>query len=264
MPVVKVSEDVEIHYDESGEGAPLLLISGTGHDRTLWGNQYPVFAKEFRCIHFDNRGVPPSSVPPPGYSMADMADDAAAVLDAAGVEKAHVMGFSMGGHIAQQLTLRHPEKVMSLGMHHTWSRNSPRLESFQRYRKTLAERGDRETLAEISILGLFSHDYFNAHPDEMAKKKKALMESSPPMAGWIGHFDAGLEGDVLDQIHRIKVPTLVTASKRDLIVGWRQALKQHEQIAGSKLVIMEETGHVALVEKPEEFTGICLDFLRSL
>ncbi|MDA1001716.1 MAG: alpha/beta hydrolase [bacterium] len=264
MPVVKVSGEVEIHYGVSGEGPPLLLISGTGHDRSLWGSQYPVFAREFRCIHFDNRGVPPSSVPPPGYSLADMADDAAAVLDAAGVGKAHVMGFSMGGHIAQQLVLRHPQKVMSLGIHHTWSRNSPRLEAFQSYRKVLAERGDRETLAEISILGLFSHDYYNAHPDEMAKKKKALIESSPPMEGWIGQLDACLKGDVSDQIHKIKVPTLVTASKRDLIVGWHQAVEQHERIAGSKLVILEETGHVALVESPGEFTGICLDFLRSL
>ncbi|MBT5368827.1 MAG: alpha/beta fold hydrolase, partial [Nitrospinaceae bacterium] len=90
MPVAKALGGVELRYEITGEGPPLLLVSGTGHDRTFWSGQLPFFERGFRCVVFDNRGVGDSSAPPPGYSLADMADDAVAILDAAGIEKAHV------------------------------------------------------------------------------------------------------------------------------------------------------------------------------
>ena len=178
MPTALAPGNLSLRYETSGGGPPLLLISGTGHDHTFWSGQLPFFEKEFRCIVFDNRGVGESDAPPPGYSLADMADDAAAVLDAAGVDRAHVMGFSMGGHISQELCLRHPGRVLSLGLHHTWARNCARLGDFQRTRKRIAERGDMETLAEFSLLGLYSHPYYDAHAGEMAAKAAWLAENS--------------------------------------------------------------------------------------
>ncbi|MFQ5694228.1 MAG: alpha/beta fold hydrolase [Nitrospinota bacterium] len=264
MPTAKVSDGIEIRYEVFGEGPPLLLISGTGHDRTFWSGQLPLFQGEYRCIVFDNRGVGESSVPPPGYSLADMADDAAGVLDAAGVERAHVMGFSMGGHIAQQLCLRHPRRVTSLGLHHTWSRNCARLGRFQRVRKRLAEKGDRETLADLSILGLYSHEYFDAHAARLEEKRNWLVERSPADRGWVGQLEACIRGDCSAELHRIRVPTLITASDHDLIVPPHHAEEIHKSIPGSRLVILEGAGHVALIERPEEFARICLDFLSAL
>ena len=112
MPVTTPRDGVAINYESHGEGPPLLLISGTGHDLGFWSGQLPFFAPEYRAIVFDNRGVGGSSVPPSGYSLADMADDAAHVLDEAGIDIAHVMGFSMGGHIAQELALNHPDRTI--------------------------------------------------------------------------------------------------------------------------------------------------------
>jgi pimeloyl-ACP methyl ester carboxylesterase len=264
MPVAKAAGNVNIHYEIRGEGPPLLLISGTGHDHNFWSGQLPMFEQEYTCIVFDNRGMGNSSVPRPGYSLADMAGDAAAVLDDAGIDRAHVMGFSMGGHIAQELCLNHPGRVASLGLHHTWARNCPRLESFQRSRKRLAEWGDMEVLAEFSMLGLYSHAYYNAHADEMERKLRWLAEKSGPKEGWVGQLDATLRGDTLDRLHQIEVPTLVTASTHDLIVDTHHAEEIHSCIKGSRKVIMEGTGHVALIERPEEFGGICLDFLRGV
>jgi len=185
MPTAKVPAGPEMFYEAAGEGPPLLLISGTGHDHTFWSGQLPLFRNAYRAIVFDNRGVGRSGVPAPGYALADMADDAARVLDAAGTERAHVMGFSMGGHIAQELCLRHPGRVLSLGLHHTWARNCPRLESFQRTRKHLAERGEREALVELSLLGLYSHGYYDAHAEEMERRRAWLLGQSPAGAGWV-------------------------------------------------------------------------------
>ncbi|MEE9256336.1 MAG: alpha/beta hydrolase [bacterium] len=264
MPTARAPGNVNLRYETGGEGPPLLLISGTGHDHTFWSGQLPLLEKEFRCIVFDNRGVGESDAPPPGYSLADMADDAAAVLGAAGVDRAHVMGFSMGGHISQELCLRHPRRVLSLGLHHTWARNCARLGDFQRTRKRIAERGDMETLAEFSLLGLYSHAYYDAHAGEMAAKAAWLAENSGPQAGWIGQLEATIHGDTLDRLHEIKVPTLVTASDLDLIVAPHHAEEIHSRIAGSRKIVLEGTGHVALIERPEEFARLCLDFLREI
>ncbi len=264
MPVTKPRDGIEIHYASQGDGPPLILVSGTGHDLSFWSGQLPFFAPEFRTIVFDNRGVGGSSVPPSGYSLADMADDAAHVLDDAGIESAHVMGFSMGGHIAQELALNHPDRVLSLGIHHSWTRNGARLRKFQETRLFLAQHDQRVALTELSMLALHAAAYYDTHADEMEAHRRFLLEQSPVNAGWIGQLEACIEGDTYDRLPRISVPTLVTCSKLDVIAAPHLSQQIHERIAGSQLRVLEGTGHVALMEAPEEFANICLDFLRSL
>lgn len=267
MPMTPPRDDVAIHYeisDESSGGAPLLLISGTGHDLTFWSGQIPRFANEFRTIAFDNRGVGQSSVPRSGYSLSDMADDAAWVLDSANIPRAHVMGFSMGGHIAQELALNHAERVSSLGIHHSWTRNSPRLRDFQATRRYLAKHDQRVALAELSMLALHSHDYYNAHAEEMAAHRDFLLSQSPVNAGWIGQLDACLAGDTYDRLPQVAVPTLVTCSDLDLIAAPHHSREIAARIPGATLIELTGTGHVALMERPDEFAGVCLNFLRTL
>ncbi|MGD0932289.1 MAG: alpha/beta hydrolase, partial [Candidatus Korobacteraceae bacterium] len=107
------SNGCRIHWEESGAGDPLLLIMGLGYSHEMWHRTRPAMAEHYRTIVYDNRGVGKSDLPPGPYPIAQMADDAAAVLDAAGVELAHVYGISMGGMIAQELALKHPARVRS-------------------------------------------------------------------------------------------------------------------------------------------------------
>jgi pimeloyl-ACP methyl ester carboxylesterase len=264
MPVTKPRDGVAIRYESHGDGPPLLLISGTGHDLSFWSGQIPFFAAEFQTIVFDNRGVGGSSVPPSGYSLAHMADDAAHVLDDAGVDRAHVMGFSMGGHIAQELALNHPDRVRSLGVHHSWTRNGARLKKFQETRLFLAEHDQRVALTELSMLALHASAYYDDHADEMEAHRNFLLEQSPVNAGWVGQLEACIKGDTYERLPQIQVPTLVTCSELDVIAAPHLSQQIHERIAGSQLRILKGTGHVALMEAPEEFANICLDFLRSL
>lgn len=265
MPATAHSGGVSISYSTHGEGREtLLLISGTGHDRHFWDGQLPGFSAEYRCIVFDNRGVGASSTSPPGYSLADMADDAAGVLDHAGIGRAHVMGFSMGGHIAQELAINHPTRVASLGVHHSWARNSPRLRSFQETRRHLAEHDQRVALAEFSILGLHSHDYYNANVKKLEAHRRFLLEQSPANAGWIGQLEACLTGDTYDRLPQIRVPTLVTCSDLDVIAAPHHSREIAARIPRARLHEMYGTGHVALMERPDEFLQICLEFLRSV
>ncbi len=269
MPVAKSSSGININYEITGGGPPLLLISGTGHDLTFWGRQLDMLGRHFQCITFDNRGVGRSSAPEPGYSLADMAGDAAAVLDhaipaRAGVARAHVMGFSMGGHIAQELALARPGMIISLGIHHSWAAPDPRLTSFQATRKALAERGMRDALADVSLLALFEQGYYQAHLDDMAARRVAMIGQMGDLKGWIGQLEACIHGDTAARLGAITAPTLVTASDRDMIVATHRAEEIQGAIAGARLVVMAGTGHVALIERPDEFAGICLDFLAGV
>src|SRR5688572_23848333 len=108
------NQNIRLRYDLTGAGPAVLLIMGLGLPAAAWWRSIPVLNRSLRVIAFDNRGSGGSDRPPGPYSMADMATDAAAVLDAAGVEHAHVYGISMGGMIAQELALRHARRVRSL------------------------------------------------------------------------------------------------------------------------------------------------------
>src|SRR5271155_5414484 len=113
MPFAE-NEGVKIYWEELGEGAPLLLIMGLGWASYLWHRTRPVVAQRYRTITLDNRGVGRSDAPAGPYPIPVMASDAAAVLDAAGVDRAHVYGISMGGMIAQEFALQYPNRVRSL------------------------------------------------------------------------------------------------------------------------------------------------------
>src|SRR4051794_19933491 len=108
------NDGTRIYWEEHGSGEPLLLIMGLGYTLDMWYRTTPVFAEHYRVIVFDNRGVGRSDVPPGPYALSLMASDAARVMDAAGVESAHVFGVSMGGMIAQEFALRYPARVRSL------------------------------------------------------------------------------------------------------------------------------------------------------
>jgi len=262
MPLTPPADGITIGWETVGDGdETIVLISGTGHDRTFWSHQVPAFSSHYRVIVLDNRGVGASSSPEPGYSLADMAEDTVRVLDQAHVDRGHVMGFSMGGHIAQEVALAHPERVRTLGIHHSWARNSPRLRSFQRTRLTLARSDQRLALTELSILGLHSHDWYNAHEQELEEHRTFLLEHSPANAGWIGQLEACLHGDTYDRLAQIVAPTLVTASDLDVIAAPHHSREIADRIPDAELHVFEGSGHVALIERPEAFTQVCLDFL---
>src|ERR1044072_1495615 len=108
------NEGVRIYWTEQGKGEPLLMIMGLGYSHDMWNRAAPVLAERYRIIMFDNRGVGRSDVPPGPYPIATMAADARAVLDGAGIDRAHVFGVSMGGMIAQEFALNYPERVGAL------------------------------------------------------------------------------------------------------------------------------------------------------
>src|SRR5215470_8594687 len=162
MPLAKIG-DHELYYEEHGSGEPLLCIMGFATDSTGWLLQVPEFAKRYRTIVFDNRGVGRSSKPTSAYTIHEMADDAAGLLDHLGIARAHVLGLSMGGMIAQELVLRHPQRVRGLVLAATFPEPDAATEEqrtvlFTQMGGTITEAGEiKIDVTALNPLMFFQH-----------------------------------------------------------------------------------------------------------
>ncbi|MDR9458607.1 MAG: alpha/beta hydrolase [Dehalococcoidia bacterium] len=265
MPTVKVG-DINIYYEVHGDGEPLLLIMGLGSDMTSWIFQIPEFSRKYQVIAFDNRGVGRSDAPDVPYSTAMMAGDTAGLLDALGVERAHIMGLSMGGMIAQELALRYPKRVKSLilaataAIPYSWSTHVLGL------RIRLAQEGvKQETLITLQLSWLFTDKFFD-NPD-IVRTVTDIMLSNPhsqPVHGYTRQFAACTEHDTRERIGKIIAPTLVLVGKEDMLLPVKMSEELAAGISNAELVVLEGGGHGFLIEIADKFNLAVLDFLAKL
>jgi pimeloyl-ACP methyl ester carboxylesterase len=256
--------DIRMHYMEAGEGEPLVLIMGLGGDHTAWGLQIPVFAREYRVIAFDNRGAGQTDQPDQPYTTRGMAADTVGLMDALGIERAHVAGASLGGMIAQELTLAHPDRVRTLQLHCTLARPSPYLLALGRTWHAMRSTLSREAFTRAMMLWLFTPETFAARPEFVESVVQTLLANPypPSLTGFTRQSGAVAMHDTLDRLPRISCPTLVTVGSADILVppSFSQAI--HARIPGGELAVIEGAAHGYFLEAPERFNAACLDFLR--
>jgi len=243
-----------IHYEELGEkgASPLLLIMGLALSGRGWGQLARVLSQRFRVIVFDNRGTGRSGPARLGLRMRDLADDAAAVLDAAGVESADVFGISMGGMIAQELALRHPGRVRRLALGATFAsywrshKASPRV-----VLAGVAASVTRASTATARIARLLlSEEFYAADP---SRARSFLLEGE--LAGFRCAFvqmGAVIRHAAQRKLSAIHVPTLVLTGDADRLVPHRNSERLAASIPGAKLVVLPGAGHAFPFEREEE------------
>jgi pimeloyl-ACP methyl ester carboxylesterase len=257
--------DVRVVYDVKGEGEPLLMIHGLGYDRFGWGPLPDLLAHDFRVIVFDNRGVGDSDVPEGPYAVAQMADDAIAVLDAAGVDDTHVLGVSLGGYIAQELALTHPDRLRKLVLAST-APGGPKsvpmpaagLEAFGRFPTMEREAGLR--LMVENSLGAYG---VREQPELVEEIYRYRLERGPTLAGWQAQAYAGATFDAYDRSSRIAAPTLVLQGGGDNVVDPRNADLLAELIPNARLELIPDRGHLMVWQEAERIAPIVKEFLRS-
>ena len=268
MPDAKIG-DVRIHYNDVGEGDPLLLIMGYGMPGDAWLGSLP-FLQGFRAIYYDNRGTGQSDSPPGPYFMAQMADDAAGLLDHLQIERAHVYGVSMGGMIAQELVLRHPERGRSLilgctlcGGEHAKLGEEVVLDTLFQAVRSMG-RGDPEAWVERILPLLFPQEWIDANPGirTILTMAAQLMPATPPETAQ--NAMAGLFGwTTYDRLPQIKAPTLIVHGDRDLIIPVDNAHVLAERIPGAQLLIVPGAGHGYPAQDPVGVHQAITDFLRA-
>ncbi|MGA2424727.1 MAG: alpha/beta fold hydrolase [Terriglobales bacterium] len=255
------NQGTKIYWDEQGQGPPLLLIIGLGYASALWHRTRPVLAQRYSTIAFDNRGVGLSDVPPGPYSIAAMASDAAAVLDAAGVSSAHVFGISMGGMIAQEFALQYPARTRSLILGCTAAGGPSAVRAESKVTDVLFARDMTPEQAREAIL---PYIYDAATPREKIDEDTRVRERwLPTPAGYMAQLQAILAWEGYSRIAQITAPTLVIHGKSDALVPPGNGELIAGRIPGATLILLEHASHLFLTDQTEQAHQAILEFLLS-
>jgi pimeloyl-ACP methyl ester carboxylesterase len=254
-----------MNYVERGKGEPLILIMGLSADGPVWELHAAEFEKHFRCILFDNRGVGQSDAPAGPYTSAQMADDTAALMDALKIKKAHVAGISMGGIIAQQLALRHSEKVQSQILIATWAKMDAYTTDVYKNLITARKNMAFEDFMQLLFLWIFTPAHYNKNVGDLKEGMQTAphYEFKQTQQGFEGQASACWTHDVSDQLDKIRCPTLVTAGTQDIFVPYKFSRYLYENISGAEMVDFEGWGHTHHWEDLEKFNQTCVNFLKK-
>jgi pimeloyl-ACP methyl ester carboxylesterase len=260
MPFVE-NLGARIYWDEEGSGAPLLLIMGLGWSSHAWHRSRPLLSEKYRTITLDNRGVGRSEAPAGPYSMAQMAADAAAVLNAARVNAAHIFGVSMGGMIAQEFALQFPKKVRSLILGCTAAGGPEAVRAEQDALQVLMTRGqDPDTFAKA--IRPFIYD--GGTSAQLIEEDTALRRKwYPPADPYFAQLQAIMAWDAYGRLAQISAPTLVIHGENDRLVPPENARLIASRIPGAKLTIIPGASHIFTTDQPDAAHGAILEFLTA-
>jgi len=267
MPEATIG-DVRIHYNDVGKGDPLLLIMGYGMPGDAWLGSLP-FLQGFRAIYYDNRGTGLSDKPAGPYTIVQMADDAAGLLDHLGIARAHVYGVSMGGMIAQELVLRHSSKVRALvlgctlcGGEHSKMGEPEVIETLIDVVRSMG-RGDPAAWVDRQLPLLFTPEWIAANPAirDMLIMMAPMLPPTPPETAQ--NAMAGLFGwTTYDRLPQITAPTLILHGDRDVIIPVENAQVLGTRIPGAEVHIVPGAGHGYPAQDPVGVHQLVTDFLH--
>ncbi len=271
MPTVQLPTGMEMHYEITGSGPPLLLIMGTAASGDTWAAQVEDYRHQFTTITYDARGTGRSThtEDPTAYSMAGLAEDAAALLRALDIGAVHVSGLSLGSATAQELAINHPDLVASLQLHCTWGYSDEWFCRMIDSMEVPVAAGDMAMYIRLALVWVASPHFINERPDDVAAFERGFILDNPhppSREGILGHFHADRTHNTLDRLSSISVPTLITSGEVDWQVPTRYGRAVHERIAGSQLHVFSgpQSSHIAFHEMAPEWNAFTLDWLQSV
>lgn len=259
------SAGVQLHYETTGNGPELLLIAGLGANRNAWAAVLPQLSKQFTCITFDNRGSGRSDVPEGPYTIEQMSDDTAALIEHLGIGPVPAIGWSMGGVILQSLLIDHPDAISKAvllstlpsytDVQHAW------LDGLLALR---AAGADPITLAAAGIPWGFTPYTLVDHAATYAALKLAREDPEPTSdAGFAAQAQAIRTFDRRAELHTITTPTLVLVGAEDILTPPSQAVEIADRISGSHLVVLPRGSHGMVIEFPGPVLASIEEFLAG-
>lgn len=265
VSVIQVN-GIDLFYtlEGSSENEPLLLIPGFNSDSSTWAAIIPLLVEQYRVLRFDNRGIGQSSAPDSPYSIKQMAEDAAALLNYLSISQVNVAGSSMGGQIAQELALAHPEKIKSLIILSSWASRDDKFNSLIEMFGDLAQKLEGTLYQKVLLPWLFT-DAFYSTPRAMEQLIN-LIENQPfpPTPHGLYHQSrAILSSDTSDRLADIHCPTLVVVGKEDLLTPIKFSQQLAQGIPQAELAILEHGGHALVVESADAVVKVMVDFLAK-
>jgi pimeloyl-ACP methyl ester carboxylesterase len=264
MPKVKVG-DINIYYEVHGKGEPFVMIAGITCSMAFWFKAIPVFSRQYRLVVFDNRGAGRSDAPDIPYTMEMMANDLAGLLDAIGIDSAHILGHSLGGAVAQQFALCYPRRLRSLILASTGFGGPPSIRSNNTEVTRYFERMPSLPLEEVVMEGLhlmLSQEFIDKEPGFIQEYIAKSIEHPAPAHAMMRQGQALMGFNTYERLPEIKAPTLVITGDADMFGPAENSNIMASRIPGAELVILKNMGHGFMFEAEDESNRIMLDFLR--
>lgn len=252
---------VALNFLDEGNGAPVLLIHGVGADLESWDGVLSHLSSDLRYIRYDQRGHGQSRRTPGPYTLDDLIGDSVALLDHLGLERVSVIGFSLGGLVAQALALFHPDRVQSLTLISTVAgRTSDEKARVNERAETLSQEGATTHLAN-AVDRWFTPEFAAAHPEVLEARRQKSLQNDPDC--YVAAYRVLAGSDLGGQLQRIAVPTLIMTGEKDIGSNPRMSEFIHAQIPGSELHILPGLKHSVLLEAPDQIGGLIDPFLAA-
>ena len=253
MPLVELN-GIRINYEVEGQGEPLVMIMGFSATLSGWTTQVPFFRKYYRVVTFDNRGVGKSDKPQGPYSTKMMADDTVRLMDLLGIEKAHIMGASMGGMIAQELAINYPQRVMKLVLACTYACQDE------------ASGGTSQpTAGEMAsaVIGLAFNKPLYRFAFGLLGRIQLIFMGASDVVGIAGQGEACRKHNTLERLSSITAPTLVIVGTEDRLINPVSSEVIAGKISNAKLVKVEGGSHAFNFEMKDAYNREVLNFLKN-
>jgi 3-oxoadipate enol-lactonase len=264
MPTVRAN-GIDVYYEVQGEGEPLVLIPYLAADQACYAFQVAEYAKHFTCFTVDLRGAGLSGKPEGTYTTELFADDIAAFMQAANVERAHVGGLSLGAATGMWLAAKYPGRVKSLSLHSAWPVTDPFLRAVVGTWRVMAP--GLGSVTDMVIQGIFpwcfTPELYAARPEYIDSLADFVRgRPMPPVDAFLRQSQAVLDHDAHEALGSIQAPTLITFGRHDLVTSTRFAGPLNDGIAGSEVTVFEDCAHAPIYENVEEFNQRTLAFLQ--
>jgi 3-oxoadipate enol-lactonase len=244
--------NIRLHAESAGTGTAVLLVMGLGLPAAAWWRTVPILARSLRVIAFDNRGCGRSDRPPGPYALADMAADAVAVLDAAGIDRAHVYGVSMGGMIAQEVGLRYPDRVRALVLGATSpggpAATAPDADTigFLQRRPNLPDEEGRWASVPYVYSSRTRREAGHRISEDLTRRQRFSFHAD----GYRAQIAAAIAHDAHARLGGIAAPTLVVHGLEDRMIPPDNARALAAAIPGAELRLLEDAAHLYTTDEP--------------
>lgn len=264
MPKTTVGE-IQLYYEQHGEGEPLILIPGFAAGIWIWFRQSEALAQNFQVVTFDPRGVAGSDKPDGPQTIRLIADDVACLLRAIGLESAHVLGASFGGFVAQEFALAYPEMTRTLtlcctsfgGPNHV----SPSAETLMALASTKGLNSEERM--RQNLLMAFTPEFIREHADEVEEVVCLRTANHVPEHAYLSQLQAAIAFNAEDRIGAIKARTLVISGDADVIVPVQNSCNLAAKIPGAELVLLKGASHTFFIEQADEFNQVVTEFIKK-
>lgn len=267
MPKAMVN-GINIYYEVHGQGEPLVLIMGSFGPLEGWSSQIRAFQKHYRVIVFDNRGIGRTDKSPDRYTIETMADDTVGLIDYLGIDKAHVLGMSLGGPVAQHIAINYPQRVKKLVLVCSIAGPDRRYLHPDMIKAFGAEEGSQTVdLRSIDFLEIMKATVALSFNDESLRDSLSVQAESWfrqfDIEGFVKQWEAVASYNAVDRLHQIEAQTLVLTGAEDRIVNPHSSVVIAGLIRNSRLVKVEGGSHAFFMELSDRFNTEVLDFLKA-